>query len=78
MFAGSALVNLVFGVGTPGDVLWLAMGAFLIVEQRGRLASIRSGAPAGSVLGRLVRPMSRLLVAPEAPGGLEGTRAGDS
>lgn len=61
LFAGSAVLNVLAGIGSFGEALWLAAGAALVLEQRGRLARIRAGRPAGSVLGRLVRAASRKL-----------------
>jgi hypothetical protein len=41
------------------DALWFVAGTALVVEQVRRHRAIRSGRPAGSVLGGLVRPLIR-------------------
>lgn len=64
LFAGSAVMNLLAGLGGWTELLWLGLGLALLAEQRGRLARIRSGRPAGSVFGRWVRPFARSILPP--------------
>lgn len=57
------------GTGGVAEILWFLPVGYLVVEQILRLKSFASGHPAGSVLGRLVRPFARpLLRATDAPG----------
>ncbi|MEP6995818.1 MAG: hypothetical protein ABI968_14945 [Acidobacteriota bacterium] len=59
-----ALMN--FGVGAGGfiDGFWLLAGGFLCVEQLRRRKLLKAGQPAASVLGALVRPLAKPLLAP--------------
>lgn len=61
MFAGTAVMNVLARIGGAGEILWLAAGAGLILEQTRRLARIKAGQPAGSVFGRLVEPFAKRL-----------------
>lgn len=64
LFAGLvAAADLVEGRAGAGDVMTLVIMGYLLWEQVVRLQRIRSGVPAGSVLGALVRPWARKLVA---------------
>jgi hypothetical protein len=59
------------GDGIFWSILWLLPVGYLAVEQVRRLAILARGEPAGSVLGRVVRPFARPLLAappPEDPG----------
>ena len=47
---------------TFGDALWLLIGGFLVLEQMGRWKKLKAGAPAGSILGALVRPLAKPLL----------------
>jgi hypothetical protein len=49
------------------DFAWLLVGGYLCVEQVIRLWKLAQGHAAGSVLGALVRPLARSLLAPAAP-----------
>lgn len=63
LFVGlMAAADLVGGRAGAGDVVTLLMMGYLVWEQIVRLQRIRSGLPAGSVLGVLVRPLARKLV----------------
>jgi hypothetical protein len=66
-----AILNVIISLGqlaqgrsTFWDFLWLLAGGYLCIEQVLRLREISRGHPAGSVLGGLVRPMARRLLAP--------------
>lgn len=65
LFAGSAVLNLLAGIGSAADLPWLVAGIAILVEQRGRMVSIRAGCPAGSFFGRPVRPFARALLVPD-------------
>ncbi len=78
LFAGSAAVNLLAGARRPGELVWLLLGAALLAEQRSRLARLRAGRPAGSVLGRLVRTMARPLLQPDPEEQPRQTRSGEA
>jgi hypothetical protein len=72
LLAASALNTLVslsaFGSGDGlWSVLWLLPVGYLAVEQVRRLKTLARGDPAASVLGRLVRPFARPLLAAPAP-----------
>jgi hypothetical protein len=59
------------GDGIFWSILWLLPVGYLAVEQVRRLAILARGEPAGSILGRVVRPFARPLLAappPEDPG----------
>jgi hypothetical protein len=63
---GNALVSFLdLAVGRFGaaDAAWLAAGGLLALEQLWRWRRLASGTPAGSVLGALVRPLARPLLA---------------
>ena len=55
------------GDGIFWSALWLLPVGYLAVEQVRRLKTLARGDPAGSVLGRLVRPFARPLLAAPAP-----------
>ncbi|HXM79748.1 MAG TPA: hypothetical protein VOA00_10980 [Thermoanaerobaculia bacterium] len=63
----ASLAALAGGVAGSTDVVWLTAGLALCVEQALRWKEIARGRPRGSVLGALVRPFARSLLA--APGG---------
>ena len=63
----TSLVVLAAGGGGLGDVLWLLAGLAVSIEQVGRLRRIARGEAAGSILGALVRPLARSLLASEGP-----------
>ncbi|HWZ85965.1 MAG TPA: hypothetical protein VN032_07190 [Thermoanaerobaculia bacterium] len=53
--------------GIVVETLWALPALLLAVEQVRRLRSLKAGRPAGSVLGRLVRPLAKPLLGPERP-----------
>ena len=55
------------GDGIFWSILWLLPVGYLAFEQVQRLRALARGAPAGSILGRLVRPFARPLLAAPAP-----------
>jgi len=55
--------------GAFAEVLWSLPAVFLAAEQVGRLRRLRAGRPAGSVLGCLVRPFAKPLLAPPGSAG---------
>ena len=55
------------GDGVVWSVIWLLPVAYLAVEQVRRLQALARGEPAGSILGRLVRPFARPLLAAPPP-----------
>jgi len=59
----ASLATLAGGVGGIADVLWLTAGLGLCVEQGLRWNEIARGRPRGSVLGALVRPFARSILA---------------
>ena len=63
------------GGSTMADAFWFIVGILLVVEQVRRRRQILSGHPAGSVLGGLVRPFARELLA--ARTGDEKQKAGN-
>jgi hypothetical protein len=64
-----AIINLAAGAFNPSDLFWLLAGGFLSYEQLRRLHRLSARRPAGSILGALVRPLARpLLATPRAPG----------
>jgi hypothetical protein len=67
--AAVAVLNAVYGAGSAADGIWFLAGGLLAVEQAMRLARLRAGKPAGSVLGAFVRPLARPLLeaAPRPP-----------
>jgi hypothetical protein len=73
LLAASVLNTLVslaaFGAGDGflRSVLWLLPVGYLAVEQVRRLKDLARGEPAGSILGRLVRPFARPLLRAPAP-----------
>jgi hypothetical protein len=67
--AGASLVSLFVGRLGIADAAWLLAGGFLALEQVRRLRILRSGSPAGSVLGVLVRPLARPLFSARPVGG---------
>ena len=67
--AGASLVKLFVGRLGIADAAWLLAGGFLALEQVRRLRILRSGSPAGSVLGVLVRPLARPLFSARPVGG---------
>ncbi|HSS44915.1 MAG TPA: hypothetical protein VLO07_06195 [Thermoanaerobaculia bacterium] len=58
----TALAALLEGAGNLGDLLVLLLGAGLLLEQVRRQREFARGHPAGSVLGRFVRPLARELL----------------
>lgn len=69
---GNALVSLLnLAIGRFGiwDAAWLVLGALLALEQLRRWRRLRGGDPAGSVLGALVRPLAKPLLATRDAGG---------
>ncbi len=60
-----SLGALAAGTGGLGDFLWLVVGTFFLVEQLARRRALSRGEPAGSLLGALVRPLARGILAPE-------------
>ena len=73
LLAASALNTLVslaaFGAGDGflWEILWLLPVGYLVFEQVQRLKALARGEPAGSVLGRLVRPFARPIIDAPAP-----------
>ena len=73
LLAASALNTLVslaaFGAadGFLWEILWLLPVGYLVVEQVRRLKALARGEPAGSFLGRLVRPFARPLLDAPVP-----------
>lgn len=61
--AGASLVKLFLGGFGIADAAWLLAGGFIAFEQVRRLRILRSGAPAGSVLGAVVRLFVQPLLA---------------
>jgi hypothetical protein len=59
----ASVAKLLAGIGGLADFLWLLAGAAIFLEQVVRLREISRGHPAGSVLGALVRPLARDLLA---------------
>jgi hypothetical protein len=59
----AALVNLFAGRFAVADALWLLAGGGLTAEQLARWRRLAAGHAAGSVLGVLVRPLARPLLA---------------
>jgi hypothetical protein len=59
----ASLAILAAAQGGLGDFLWLVAGAVLSIEQLARLRELARGRPAGSILGGLVRPLARGLLA---------------
>ena len=55
------------GDGIGWTILWLLPVGYLAVEQIRRLAALARGEPAGSILGRVVRPLARPLLAAPPP-----------
>lgn len=55
------------GDGVVWSVVWLLPVGYLAVEQVRRLQALARGEPAGSILGRLVRPFARPLLAAPPP-----------
>ena len=55
------------GDGIFWSILWLLPVCYLAVEQIRRLATLARGEPAGSVLGGIVRPLARPLLAAPPP-----------
>ncbi len=55
------------GDGIFWSILWLLPVGYLAVEQVRRLAALARGEPAGSVLGRVVRPFARPLLSAPPP-----------
>lgn len=78
ILAASALntfVSLAAFEGRDGllpEILWLAPAGYLAVEQILRLEALSRGQPAGSVLGRLVRPFAKPLFVTPCALGLPG------
>ena len=60
-----SLGALAAGTGGVGDFLWLVGGTFFLMEQLARRRALSRGEPAGSLLGALVRPLARGILAPE-------------
>jgi hypothetical protein len=58
-----SLMNLAAGSFGIADVLWLPIGGFLTLEQIRRWRRLKAGIPSGSVLGALVRPLAKPLLA---------------
>lgn len=70
--AVASLGNLAGGAGGPVDFVWLLIGGFVAAEQMVRLRRLSAGEPAGSVLGALIRPLAKqLLATPRAFGSPE-------
>jgi hypothetical protein len=70
----AAALNTVYSLAAfahPGGIvvetLWALPALLLAIEQVRRLRSLKGGRPAGSVLGRLVRPFAKPLLGPERP-----------
>ena len=59
----ASLLNLAGGAGGPADFVWLLIGGLVAAEQIVRLRRLSAGEPAGSVLGALIRPLARPLLA---------------
>ena len=59
----TAAAAMLSGRGVLGDFVAFLIGLLLAVEQLQRLSSLRRGDPAGSVLGRLIRPLAAPLFA---------------
>lgn len=55
------------GDGIVWSIIWLLPVGYLAVEQVRRLRDLARGEPAGSILGRLVRPFARPLLAAPPP-----------
>ncbi len=72
--AAASLLNLASGAGGAADLVWLLIGGFVAAEQAGRLRRLSAGEPAGSVLGALVRPLARPLLAAPCALGSPGRR----
>ena len=65
----AGLLNLTAGRGSVIDGVWILAGGFFTVEQLRRWRHLRAGEPAGSVLGELIRPLAKpLLATPCRPG----------
>ena len=64
----ASLANAAGGRFGAGDALWLLAGGALALEQAARWRRLAAGAPAGSVLGMLVRPLARPLLGPRHGG----------
>ncbi|HYR45437.1 MAG TPA: hypothetical protein VER78_00435 [Thermoanaerobaculia bacterium] len=61
----ASLLQMFAGAAGAVDLVWLAVGAGLFLEQLGRWQTLSRGRPAGSLLGGLVRPMARKLLKAE-------------
>lgn len=61
---GISLLQLAARTGRVGDFVWLVVGIGLLVEQLSRRRALARGAPAGSLLGAVVRPFARELLRP--------------
>ena len=61
----ASLLQMFAGAASAADLVWLAIGAGLLLEQLGRWRTLSRGRPAGSLLGGLVRPLARKLLKAE-------------
>lgn len=67
--AAVSLMNLAAGAFGTADSLWLPIGGLLTLEQIRRWRRLKAGIPSGSVLGALVRPLAKRLLATARAGG---------
>jgi hypothetical protein len=57
-----SITNIAAGIGRSLDTCLLLLSIYFLVESIGRLQSLRSGKPSGSVLGIFVRPLASKLL----------------
>src|SRR5207245_6965202 len=54
----ASLLQMFAGAAGVADLVWLAAGGILLLEQIGRWRTLSRGRPAGSILAGLVRPLA--------------------